>query len=65
MEKLIFPMRINKYLALKRNSTRRECDEIIKKGQVFINGKLAKLGDKVLEKDVVDVRYRGNFDHKI
>lgn len=58
-------MRINKYLALKRNSTRRECDEIIKKGQVFINGKLAKLGDKVLEKDAVDVRYRGNLDHKI
>lgn len=62
MEKLIFPMRINKYLALKRNSTRRECDELIKKGQVFVNGVLAKLGDKVLEKDVVDVRYRGKME---
>ena len=62
MEKLIFPMRINKYLALKRNSTRREMDVLIKKNQVFVNGVLAKLGDKVLEKDVVDVRYRGKME---
>ena len=55
-------MRINKYLALKRNSTRRECDELIKKGQVFVNGVLAKLGDKVLEKDSVEVRYRGKLE---
>lgn len=62
MEKLIFPMRINKYLALKRNSTRRECDELIKKSQVFVNGMLAKLGDKVLERDVVEIRYRGKLE---
>ena len=42
-----FPMRINKYLAVKQYCTRREADEIIKKGKVFINGKLARLGDKV------------------
>ncbi|MCR4274903.1 MAG: pseudouridine synthase [Candidatus Campbellbacteria bacterium] len=59
MEKPLFPMRINKYLALKKHSTRRGADELIKKKQVFINGKLAVLGDKVNEKDEVDVRYRG------
>ncbi|MEK7480105.1 MAG: pseudouridine synthase [Patescibacteria group bacterium] len=53
-----FPMRINKYLAVKQYCTRREADEIIKKGKVFINGKLAKLGDKVSETDVVDVKFR-------
>lgn len=55
----MFPMRINKYLAFKKHSTRRGADEIIKKKQVFINGRLAVLGDKVLEKDNVEVRFRG------
>lgn len=52
-------MRINKYLALHKHSTRRGADEIITKKQVFINGRLAVLGDKVNEKDNVEVRYRG------
>ena len=52
-------MRINKYLASKRNSTRREMDELIKKGRVFINGKRAVLGDKVTETDLVEVNFRG------
>jgi len=51
-------MRINKYLATKKYCTRREADELITKGKVFINGKLAVLGDKVGEKDVVDVKFR-------
>jgi 23S rRNA pseudouridine2604 synthase len=55
----LFPMRINKYLALKKHSTRRGADELIKKKQVFINGRLAVLGDKVTEKDDVEVRFRG------
>ncbi len=54
-----FPMRINKYLALKNYSTRRGADEMIEKKQVFLNGNLAQLGDKVNEKDVVEVRFRG------
>lgn len=54
-----FPMRINKYLALHKHSTRRGADEIIEKKQVFINGRLAVLGDKVLETDKVEVKYRG------
>jgi len=52
-------MRINKYLAFQKHSTRRGADELINKKQVFINGRLAVLGDKVTEKDQVDVRFRG------
>lgn len=54
-----FPMRINKYLAFKKHSTRRGADELITDRKVFINGKLAILGDKVLETDKVEVRFRG------
>ena len=58
MDKPIYPMRINKYLASKKYCTRREADEVIKKGKVFINGRLAVLGDKISEKDVVEVKWR-------
>ncbi len=59
MEDNKYPMRINKYLALKKHSTRRGADELIKEGKVFINGKKATLGDKINETDQVDVRFRG------
>ena len=48
-------MRINKYLAHKGIATRRAADEFIKSGEVKINGKMAVLGDKVLENDKVTV----------
>lgn len=51
-----FPMRINKYLAHKGVATRTGVDELIKSNKVLINGVVAKLGDKVLETDKVDVR---------
>jgi len=51
-------MRINKYLASKKYCTRREADEVIKKGKVFINGRVAILGDKITEKDSVEVKWR-------
>lgn len=54
-----YPMRINKYLALNKYSTRKGADELIKESKVFINGKLAKLGDKVSELDKVEVRFHG------
>jgi 23S rRNA pseudouridine2604 synthase len=57
MEKPDFPMRINKYMALKSGSTRRAVDELNKKKRVFINGRLAVLGDKVDEGDKVEVRF--------
>lgn len=53
-----YPMRINKYLAHKNLSTRREADELIKAGKVLINGAVAKLGDKVNEHDKVETRFR-------
>jgi 23S rRNA pseudouridine2604 synthase len=51
-----YPMRINKYLALKNISTRRGADELIQKKQVFINGKIAVLGSKINENDKVEVK---------
>src|SRR3989344_8839788 len=59
MEKQTYPMRINKYLALNKYSTRRGADELVRKKQVFINNELAVLGDKVEETDKVEVRFRG------
>ena len=53
-----FPMRINKYLAHKNYCTRREADDLIEAGKVLINGKRARLGDKVQELDNVEVRFR-------
>ena len=48
-------MRINRYLALHKFSTRRGADELIKAGKVKINGRVAALGDQVLEPDRVSV----------
>lgn len=59
VEMPLYPMRINKYLAHKKHSTRRGADELIEKGQVFINGRVAVLGDKIIESDVIDVHFRG------
>lgn len=51
-----YPMRINKYLALQKISTRRGADELIEKKKVYINGKLAVLGSKINETDKVEVK---------
>ncbi len=48
--------RVQKYLSSAGVASRRKAEEFIQSGQVFINGKKAKLGDKVNpEKDVVKV----------
>ncbi len=60
-----FPIRINKYLAELKHSTRRGADELISLGTVFVNGKVAKLGDMVQEGDKVEVRYRANKSRKL
>lgn len=49
-------IRINKYLALHGFSTRRGADDLISKNQIFINGRRAVLGDKVTDKDLVELR---------
>jgi 23S rRNA pseudouridine2604 synthase len=49
--------RINQYLAEKNIASRREADELIAKGLVFINGKKALLGQKVDETvDQIEVK---------
>ena len=51
-------MRINKYLAMQKYCTRRAADVLVAKGKVLINGRRAVLGDKVMEGDKVEVRFR-------
>lgn len=46
-------IRLNKYLADQRVASRREADVLIATKKVLINGKLAKIGDRVMEGDVV------------
>lgn len=52
-----FPMRINRYLAHMQICSRRAADTLIAEGKVRINGRVARLGDQVLESD--DVRVTG------
>ncbi len=48
--------RVQKFISSAGVASRRKAEEFIKSGQVFINGKKAKLGDKVdAKKDVVKV----------
>jgi 23S rRNA pseudouridine2604 synthase len=49
-------LRINKYLADKGLSSRREADVLIKAGKVFVNGKKAVLGQKVSQSDDVSIK---------
>lgn len=56
---ILYPIRINKYLAQNNYSTRVGGDELIKKGLVFINGRKAVLGDKVNEGDEIVVKSKG------
>jgi len=46
-------LRINKYLALNLNKSRREADKLIEKKLIKINGIEAKLGQEVNENDVL------------
>lgn len=57
-ENLNYPLRINRYLALKGIAARREADELIKAGKVKINGKKARLGDQVYKGDDVQASAR-------
>jgi 23S rRNA pseudouridine2604 synthase len=54
----MYPMRINKYLALKKYCTRREADVWIEKKLVYINGLHAVIGQQVAEGDKVTVKGR-------
>jgi 23S rRNA pseudouridine2604 synthase len=58
-------MRINKYLAEEKHSTRRGADELISQGNVFVNGEKASLGQMVQAGDHVEVRYRAGKEKKL
>ena len=49
-------MRINKYLAHQGLATRRAADELIKRRKVLVNGRVAKLGEKINKDDKVEMR---------
>lgn len=51
-----YPMRINKYLAHEGIATRRGADELIARGKVLVNGRIALLGEKVNKGDKVELR---------
>ena len=55
MEKIEYPIRINRYLFLKQICSRREADRLIEKGEVLVNGAKAVLGQQVQKDDVVEV----------
>jgi 23S rRNA pseudouridine2604 synthase len=52
---VVYPIRINRYLALQKICSRREADQFIAEGKIAINGQIAKLGDKVNADDKVEV----------
>ena len=52
----VYPMRINKYLAVKGFATRKDADLLIEKGQVSVNGERAQVGMSIAETDTVEVK---------
>jgi 23S rRNA pseudouridine2604 synthase len=56
MEKINYPIRINKYLRDKGLASRREADKLVEAGLVFVNGKRVDNGAMINEKDKVVVK---------
>lgn len=54
-------MRLNRFLALRGVATRREADEMIATGRVFLNGKVAELGARVMHPDEDIEVHEGRF----
>ncbi len=50
-----YPVIINKYLALKKISSRKEADRLLKAGKIMVNGKLGEPGQMITAKDKVQV----------
>ena len=53
---MIYPLRINKYLRDKVFASRHEADRLVDTGSVMVNGKRAKQGMMINERDVVSVK---------
>jgi 23S rRNA pseudouridine2604 synthase len=51
-----FPVRINRHLASLGIATRRGADKLIKEKKVFLNGRVAVLGDMAQKDDVVKIK---------
>jgi pseudouridine synthase len=54
--KILYPIRINKYLRDMGLASRREADKLVEAGQVFVNNKRVENGAMVNENDKVDVK---------
>lgn len=55
MEPMVYPLRLNRYLALQGFATRRSADELIVSGRVMVNGKRAVVGMRLVATDRVEV----------
>jgi 23S rRNA pseudouridine2604 synthase len=53
LNKMNYPMRINKHIALVGWASRREADTLISEGKIFVNGKKAVIGQQVNATDIV------------
>ena len=54
-DKIEYPVIVNKYLALKKISSRKEADRLLKAGKIMVNGKLAEPGQMIDKGDRVEV----------
>ncbi len=50
---ITYPMRLNRHMYLEKICSRREADRLIENGLVFVNGKKAKMGQKINKSDKV------------
>lgn len=56
-----FPMRLNKRMALLGMTTRRGADDLITRGLIYVNGKLAKIGMQVKQDDIIGIEEGENI----
>ena len=57
--------RLNKFLAANMGISRREADDLIAAGLVTVNNNVAKLGTRIEDDDLIEVKNRQNgFDWK-
>jgi 23S rRNA pseudouridine2604 synthase len=55
IEKIEYPVIINKYLALKKICSRKESDRLLKAGRIKVNGRLGEPGQMIGRNDKVEV----------
>ena len=55
MKDFLFDVRLNKYLSEIGYCSRRQADKLIDSGRIKINGKVVLLGQKVTNKDIIEI----------